>query len=354
MNLTAPISSLGYGKVGTQIALALHKYVPVALWLIGPAEADNQDEANLLQRMIHNTTCYDPSAPSIRIYHQFDLAQHVGKGEHIGFPIFELNKFTSTELHHLKCQDVLFVASKWAVDILHTNRIHTPSVVIPFGASLPSVPPTPRTDTFTFLNIGKWEIRKGHDFLLEAFNKAFSPTDNVRLDMLCYNPVAPNTEVYNRDWERSYMNSKMGLVGKIRIVPRLRSAFDVAKLIDEADCGVFPSRAEGWNMGLAEMMSAGKHCITTNCTAHTEYCNEDVCDLIEPGPMEEAFDGVWFNGQGEWASLGEAQLEQAITYMRKLYDTRMGKGGLAKAHMNEKFTWDNTAKAIMEETYGLG
>lgn len=354
MNLTAPISSLGYGKVGTQIALALHKYVPVSLWLIGPAEADNQDEANLLQRMIQNTTCYDPHAPSIRIYHQFDLAQHVGKGEHIGFPIFELNKFTSTELHHLKCQDRLFVASKWSVDVLHTNRVNTPSAVIPFGASLPSVPPTPRTDTFTFLNIGKWEIRKGHDFLLEAFNKAFDPKDNVRLDMLCYNPVAPNAEIYNRDWERSYMNSKMGLAGKIRIVPRLRSATDVALLVSEADCGVFPSRAEGWNMGLAEMMSAGKHCIATNCTAHTEYCNEDVCDLIEPGPMEEAFDGVWFNGQGEWASLGEAQLEQTVIYMRTLYEGRASKGGIAKARMNEKFTWDNTAKAIMEATYGLG
>ena len=28
-------------------------------------------------------------------------------------------------------------------------------------------------DKYIFLNIGKWEIRKGHDLLVHIFNKAF-------------------------------------------------------------------------------------------------------------------------------------------------------------------------------------
>jgi hypothetical protein len=53
-----------------------------------------------------------------------------------------------------------------------------------------------------FLNVGKWEYRKGHDVLLEAFNKAFEPTDNVRLVMNCHNPCcrakSREEERYNR------------------------------------------------------------------------------------------------------------------------------------------------------------
>ncbi len=42
-------------------------------------------------------------------------------------------------------------------------------------------------NTTVFLNVGKWEYRKGHDFILEAFNKAFEPEADVLLVMHCYN-----------------------------------------------------------------------------------------------------------------------------------------------------------------------
>ena len=37
----------------------------------------------------------------------------------------------------------------------------------------------------------------------------------------------------------------------------------------EAHCGVFPARSEGWNLGLVEMLSMGRHVIATDYSAHT-------------------------------------------------------------------------------------
>ncbi len=93
-NLTCPVNSLGYGIVGTNIALSLERggYEP-CLWPIGPIQTAPKN-IPYIKNAMNRTAMYNRASPSLRIFHQFDLAQHVGKGLHCGFPIFELDKFT--------------------------------------------------------------------------------------------------------------------------------------------------------------------------------------------------------------------------------------------------------------------
>ena len=119
-----------------------------------------------------------------------------------------------------------------------------------------------------FLNVGKWEVRKGHDILAEAFGKAFARKDDVRLVLLTHNPFYSAEE--SRQWTDAYRNSPLG--EKIQVLEdRLPSQRDVAQVMARADCGVFPFRAEGWNLDLAEMMAMGKNVIATDYSAPTEY-----------------------------------------------------------------------------------
>ena len=60
-----------------------------------------------------------------------------------------------------------------------------------------------------------------------------------------------------------------------------------------ADCGVFLSRAEGWNLGLLEMMAMGKPVITTNYSGHTEFATPANALLVEVPEVEPAKDGVF-------------------------------------------------------------
>ena len=71
-----------------------------------------------------------------------------------------------------------------------------------------------------------------------------------------------------------------GLGNKIRMIPRQKTQNDVYNIMIQTDCGVFPARAEGWNLELLEMMACGKQVIATNYSAHTEFCNPDNCRLI--------------------------------------------------------------------------
>ena len=222
INLIAPINSLGYGVAGLNVLLELNKLAKVCLWPLGEPEAD-RNHFPILKECVQNTEMPDFSAPCLRIWHQHDMSQFVGSGDKIGFPIFELDTFTEKEKHHLSHLDKIFVCSEWAKEVIQQN---IPSFnksdifVIPLGVdrNVFQESSSHREETI-FFNCGKWEIRKGHDFLIEAFLEAFTPEDNVELWMMCQNPFYSEEE--NLSWQKKYKESALG--DKIRIIPRRRA-----------------------------------------------------------------------------------------------------------------------------------
>jgi glycosyltransferase involved in cell wall biosynthesis len=356
LNISAPINQLGYGLTGLNLSLALHELKnSVALFAIGNVEAPPQYHEDLKQ-LFSNSRHPDFHAPSIRIWHQHDMTQFVGNGAKFAFPIFELDRFADLEKHHLHWLDNWMVASEWAKDVLVSqlkdirgeDYVKEHTHVIPLGVdrSIFREGISNKTET-VFLNVGKWEVRKGHDVIVEAFNQAFNQDDNVQLLMLCDNPFYSEEE--NFKWERLYRTSKLG--DKITIVPRQQMQQDVYNIMLQSDCGVFPARAEGWNLDLLEMMSCGKSVIATNYSAHTEFCNEENCMLVETTEMEDADDGKWFRGQGQWAALKEEQISQIADYMREVHEKKkkdelnINQAGVDTA---KKFSWKNSAQKVIE------
>jgi glycosyltransferase involved in cell wall biosynthesis len=166
--------------------------------------------------------------------------------------------------------------------------------------------------------------------------------------MCCYNPFIG--EEGNKAWEDKYKSSKLG--DKIDIFyQRFETQQDVAKLMMQVDCGVFPARTEGWNLELLEMMSMGKQVITTTYSGHTEYCNRANSFSIDIRNVEPALDGIWFKGQGEWAEIDDIAYNQLVDYMRLIHEQKQ-KGhcllNTAGIETAKKFTWENTVKAIVE------
>jgi len=349
VNVTAPINSLGYGVVGLNIVLGLERlgHAP-ALWPIGEIEAPEEHHATL-RRALDRRQQYNPRAASLRVSHQIDLAQHVGKLLHCGLPIFELNRFDPVEQHHLASQDLLFVPSRWAKQVLADNAIPEDRIhVAPFGVDREIFRFVDRVEpgATVFLNVGKWEVRKGHDILAEAFGKAFTKKDDVRLVLLTPNPFYSAEE--SRQWADAYRNSPLG--EKIQVLEdRLPSQRDVAELMARADCGVFPFRAEGWNLDLAEMMAMGKNVIATNYSAPTEYLTAENARLIETDRLVDAMDAKWFHGQGQWAELGDPQIEQLVEHLRAVHRLKQAgqlRPNTAARDAMARFTWDNTVDCI--------
>ena len=350
INLVAPINQLGYGVVGYNILKALGQAGhDVSYWPIGDARWESP--APFAQQAMERAKTFNASAPSIRIWHQNALDMFPGRGTSIGWPIFELDNFNEVELLHLRSVDKLFVCSQWAKDVLLAVDDTLDISVVPLGVDNQTFFVDHNAikqrkywthDKTVFLNVGKWEVRKGHNELLEAFCKAFKPSDNVELWMLNENPFI-NFE--NENWKAKYMASPMG--ANIRIIPRINTSAELRQLYNTVDFGVFPSHAEGWNLEPLEMMACGKPSIVTNYSGHTEFCNVANSLLVEPNGMESAQDGRWFHGEGEWCTF---DVDELVDTLRVAHDmkgdesyTKLANGALKTAEM---FSWTNSVKKI--------
>jgi glycosyltransferase involved in cell wall biosynthesis len=245
---------------------------------------------------------------------------------------------------------LIITPSEWAKQILLQNNIQTPIEVVPQGVDTlifdAVVPEDKQKDQYIFINIGKWEKRKGHDVLVEIFNKAFEENDNVELWMVNHNPFLSKDQLSK--WYQLYADSK--LKNKIRIFPRIPTQKHLSKIMAHSDCGIFPSRGEGWNNEAIEMMAMNKPIIITDYSAHTQYCNRDNSLLIDIKNTEPAKDDIWFNGSGNWASIEDNQIDQAVEHMRNVYSNRIttNENGLKTA---QNLSWNKTTESIRELLY---
>jgi len=352
LNLIGPICSTGYGISVYNFALQLIAAgVDLSIFPIGHIE--NMPRINDLSPYIVKNSYknINKDAPCVKIWHQNDLYEFVGKNKHIGFPIFELDKFSLAEKHSLMNCDELIVCSTWAKSIIANSGFNKPVKVVPLGFDPDVFKPAEMIGGPTrFFNAGKWEIRKGHDFVLKCFEKAFSTKDNVQLIMACDNPFLEGNGL---EWVKKYKAST--LASKIVLVPRQQTQKNVYYIMKQVDCGIFPARAEGWNLELLELMSCGKHLITTNYSGHTEFCTKDSCRFIDVTSLESAYDGIWFDGKtGSWAYLGPEQEEQMIFHMREVHKLKQS-GGLVQNTAGvlraSQFTWEKSTSKLLKAIY---
>lgn len=353
LNLVGPVNKLSYGICTINLVKALiKKHVEVALFPIGGVELDKENEP-YFQTAINNAHNYYVQAPCIRLFHQFSLAEFVGKNLHIGWPIFELDEFTQTECQHLNQCDHLFVCSEWAKNTLIYNHIKRDSdiSVIPLGVDRDIFnenlehKPWP---TFIVLHIGKAEVRKSTDSLVDLWSMTFDKNDKVELWVGLESPFYDNGHV--NYWLDLYKNSPMG--STVRFLHRQEHHRDVAQIMSMCSAYISISRAEGFDLPLLEAMACGKPVIATNYSGHTEFCNQKNSYLVDITDKEPAFDGRWFkSGIGNWASIDEPQLTQASNYLRMLYEKKM-KGEILDnpegVKTSQQFTWDNTVEKIIK------
>lgn len=346
VNLYSPLNCTSYGYASTYLFRELIrnkidiKYFPIS---------QIQPETRFLDELkpYLNQECLVNDGPCLKIWHQHDLSHFIGKGARIGFTIFELDKFTEREKNHLESCDALIVCSHWAKSVVHANTSCKNVHVVPLGYDPEIFFAAPskkqKTGPFVFANFGKWEIRKGHDVLKEAFNKAFTKEDNVELWMLPHNFHI--SEYQQKTWENFYKSSPLG--DKIKIGPRLTVQAEVASVMRGMDCAIFPARAEGWNLEALEALACGKTVISTNYSGPTEFLTKKNSLLIECPEREVAYDGVFFNGQGSWAKFTRNMLDEMVELMRKVYKdgpTYNEVGVNSVKHL----TWENSGKKLIE------
>jgi glycosyltransferase involved in cell wall biosynthesis len=358
INLVAAIDSSGYGVVGLNVLLALtaegHDVAFFPRSVRGNEPVLGLHDTSVVMRALRRQRQLDMDAPCLRISSEDDMTLFAGRGRRCGLAFFDTTGLTDIERRHLGSVDRLFVASGWARGVAIDNGLDPDAVMtVPMGvdrARFSSSPLTAEGPT-VFLHVGTWQRRKGQDVLLEAFERAFAPGDQVELRLLAGNPWSGLGE---HRWVERCQQSP--LRDHITVVPRVEEHSDVAELMRQADCGVFPSRSEAWNLEPLEMLSCGRHVIATDFAGHREFLDRENARLIEIDELEPAIDRVWMpvfgtRKTGDWAHLGSRQVDQLVEHLQAVHDCKqrgalgINEAGIATA---ERFTWHRTARVLVD------
>lgn len=337
INMMCPINQLGYGVVSFNILNELSEKHRVSLFPIS-VNADGLQNKTLrnIEAALFNAKLFNVNAPSLKIWHQYALAESVGRGERHALTFFEVNELNDNEIVHMNSVDKLYVSSQWAADVLSNHSIYNWEIV-PMGVDrkifFDSVPQ--EKPNFVFLNCGKWEVRKGHNELIEAFKNVRKKVKDVELWMVPHNPFLNAEE--RGEWLYKYN------VDGVKVLGPFKTQQELSYLMGVADCGVFPAKAEAWNMEALEMLSKGRKLIISDCTAHREYATDKNSILLTDLTEESAVDGKWFHGRGTWNKVSVEELTEAMLSAYNEGRTYNAAG----VNTAKEFSWRNTVECLV-------
>lgn len=345
LQLMSPIGQTGYGYAGLNLLLQLASDDnSIGLNIMGNPNVESDEQMSIINRCVNYMDLIPYDATCLKIWHQFDLLNRIGNGKYFAFPFFEIDSFNTKEIHHLNFPDELIVSCQWAKDILIKNNIKKPINIVPLGVdrSIFDDKIQNQTNNYVFLTIGKWEKRKSHDIIIECFNKAFTEKDNVELWMVTQNPFL------NKSQENAWLNlvQSSKLRNKIKLFPRLPDHKAIAEIISYSNCGIYISRGEGWNLELLETLSMNKPVIVSNYSAHKEYCDQNNSFLIDIVDTEQAFDGIWFFGNGNWAKIDEKTKENIVDSMQYCFKHNIINNA-AGVETAKQYSWQNSASELI-------
>ena len=348
-------------KLGKKIAL----FPP-----FGNVNLSGEDIQRWLGNRAHSNVAADPSMMIFDI----QFFPHFAGRPRIGFAVFETDGFTPLQRAGIRSLDYILVPSKWAQRILEedgfkayvVNEGYDPEE-FPSKLTVAGGYKRPEGKIFTFLHVGKFEERKGTAQAIRCFAAEFDPNEPVSLALHVENQFLEGggrTDVSREASDLGFKASAWAGPGIPNGWQRGKNLIwwssprrSLAQIYRDADCGLFPSKGEGWGLPIMECIASGTPAIVGRWTAMTEYIAADYPEQLQlwHAKLEKADDGVWFHGdRGDWHVPEDDEVRKRIRWayenVRTLAESTRWIHAVAAVR---EFTWDRAARQLDETVQGF-
>jgi len=252
------------------------------------------------------------------------------------FTMWETTLLPAEIIRNLVDFDELIVPCQWCKDVYRNNGIDKPIHVVPFGIDSDSWPYMERirTESHPFTIIWQGTIlgdRKGGEIVLDIFKKLKLPDSFLILKI---NPMYSDV----------HTPFDLMLAPDIHSIGLQLSQSKLLDLIEQSDLSIFPSHGEGFGLIPLEHMATGLPVIVADNTGMSQYCNPEYNLPVEC----KIIPGIY----GEWCGQSyQPDVWQIEEYIKWAYENRAEAKAIGKkgsAWVKENWTYDNTAKILME------
>lgn len=314
----------------------------------GGFKSTNEFNTKLNAAIQNGLESHDVNTTSIKLWHHFAGYERVSKKQ-ILYTFHELDNLTPIEINSLNQQEAIVVPCNFNKETFVKAGVKPPVSVVPLGVDRKVFYPLEKhqnkTGPYVFIMAGKFEVRKLHMEILQAFMATFANNRDVKLRCCIANRFIDMKAVYGMINERIFQGKPPN---NIEFIDWLPTEHDVADFISHADCLISPSRGESFNLPLLQAMSCGTNVITNADHAHADYVNSDNATIIPNGGKVVAFDGTFFRNDGKtntgsWFNINTNAIASGLieSYQK---GRRVNTKGIETA---EKLSWQNTAKEII-------
>jgi glycosyltransferase involved in cell wall biosynthesis len=250
---------------------------------------------------------------------------------HIGRAFWETDKVPLDFAGNLNEVDEIWTGSKYNEQAIRNAGVHKPPIyIIPEAIDdtldIKQIQPyiTENKDEYTFYSIFEWTERKNPKGLLEAYWRAFTTKDKVRLVIKTY---VDNFKQEKKDEIKQGIKKlklKLGLTeyAPVYLFTELMSRNQIYRFHKTGDCFVSLHRGEGWGIPQMEAMLMERPIISTNCGGIHEYLTHEKDALLvnwTAKPVENTRNQHWYTPDQHWA---DADVKQASELMRWVFDNK--------------------------------
>lgn len=245
---------------------------------------------------------------------------------------------TADAARNARQYDVLFAGSTWNAEKLRTAGIAQVETLIQ-GVDFERFKPLPPSDreSFVVFSGGKYEFRKGQDYVLAAMRQFMRQHDDAVLLAAWHNPwpqaIASMAQSRLIDPAKPFEGLPMDRVFPLQPMPNA----EMPEVYAVAHVGLFPNRCEaGTNLVMCEFMACSRPVIATYAHGHRDVLDGEGPLRLTRGVHDAA---GWFN-----ADVGEivAALEHAYGQRDELV-----RRGAQCRKLVEKLSWADCARKIV-------
>jgi glycosyltransferase involved in cell wall biosynthesis len=238
--------------------------------------------------------------------------------------------------------DHIFTGSDWNTRKLQAAGIkHCSSLQqgIDFSRFTPQ-PPSDRKG-FVIFSGGKYEYRKGQDYVIAALRTFLKIHSDAVLIAAWHNPWPQSVQSMSKSWLIDPQDPFNDLPkDRVILVPPIPNA-QTPQLYAQAHVGLFPNRCEaGTNLVMCEFMASQRPVIATYAHGHMDVLNGDGPLRLTNGSIDPA---GWFNPN---VSDILANLEYAYSHRDDLQ-----KRGEQCRKLIEPFTWEKCAEKVVKAAF---
>jgi glycosyltransferase involved in cell wall biosynthesis len=243
--------------------------------------------------------------------------------------------------------DTLFAGSAWNVVRLAERGIAAEVLQQGIDFERFTVQPASERKGFVVFSGGKFEFRKGQDYVAAALRHFMAAHPDVTLLAAWHNQWPEAAASMGNSWLLADWRKPLADLPAERVfqIPPMRNDQTPA-LYAQAHVGVFPNRCEaGTNLVLCEFMACGRCVIATDRTGQADVLGTDGTDGTDAYRLRN---GTW--DPAGWFNCNVSDLIAALEHAYR-HREELPARGMNCRRLVEKFTWRACAQKIFAAAF---